>query len=74
MGKNTVLVYTCTALIIREINACNVPTYDEFIVVIFNDVCLWSRDTNSSKPSHTDTVLTTLSYLERTLTELGMKT
>ena len=35
MGKNIVLVYTCTALIIREINTCNVPTYEEFNVIIF---------------------------------------
>ena len=35
MGKNIVMVYTCTALIIREINTCNVPTYEEFNVIIF---------------------------------------
>ena len=32
MGKNIVLVYTCTALIIREIH---VPTHEEFNVIIF---------------------------------------
>ena len=46
MGKNIVLVYTCTVLIISEIYTCNVPTYEEFNVIIFNYVCLWSRDTN----------------------------
>ena len=44
MGRNIVLVNTCTALIIREINISNVPTYKEFNVIIFDDVCLWSRD------------------------------
>ena len=34
MGKNIVLVYSCTALIICEINTCNVPTYEEFNVII----------------------------------------
>ena len=32
MGKNIVLVYTCTALDIREIH---VPTHEEFNVIIF---------------------------------------
>ena len=32
MGKNIVLVYTCTALIIREIH---VPMHEEFNVIIF---------------------------------------
>ena len=50
MGKNIVLVYTCTALIICEINTCNVPPYKEFNVIIFKYVCLWSRDTYSGWP------------------------
>ena len=49
-GKNIVLVCTCTALITREINTCNVPPYEEFNVIIFNDVCILSRDTNVRWP------------------------
>jgi len=45
MVKNIVLVYTCMALIIREINTCNVPTYEEFNVIIFNDFNVYGHMT-----------------------------